>query len=264
MGIGATPADVQTMVSNTWDKCGFACHDLNDANNYYNLAKSLGVTTRIDVVRTATQDLMTTAQASSLVSGQYRMAIYTFGSSAATAGLTKISSLTSNLNQSASDAAGIDQMTVQGLWDNNDADTQYDTVLTAMNAAIPTPGNGQTAAAPQKVLFFVSDGVADEVNASCQQPQGSANRCQEPISTAPCTTIKNRGIMIAVLHTTYLPLPTNPWYQTWIAPFQSTIATNMQACASPGLCFEVTPTQGISNAMNTLFQQAIAQTRLTQ
>ena len=39
MGVGATPADVTTMVNNTSDSCAFACHDFNDSNNYYNLAK---------------------------------------------------------------------------------------------------------------------------------------------------------------------------------------------------------------------------------
>jgi len=38
------------MVSHTPDSCAFACHDLNNSNNYYLLAKSLGVTTRIDVL----------------------------------------------------------------------------------------------------------------------------------------------------------------------------------------------------------------------
>jgi hypothetical protein len=61
MGVGATPADVATMVNNTPDQCAFACHDVCNSNNYYSLAKSLGVTTRIDVLRTATQDLMDTA-----------------------------------------------------------------------------------------------------------------------------------------------------------------------------------------------------------
>ncbi len=55
MGVGATPADVTKMVNNTSDQCAFACHDLNNTNNYYKLAKTLGVTTRIDVLRTATQ-----------------------------------------------------------------------------------------------------------------------------------------------------------------------------------------------------------------
>ena len=41
MGVGATPADVTKMVNNTSDQCAFACHDLNDNNNYYKLAKTL-------------------------------------------------------------------------------------------------------------------------------------------------------------------------------------------------------------------------------
>ncbi len=43
MGVGATPADVALMVKNTSDSCAFACHDLNNSNNYYKLAKTLGV-----------------------------------------------------------------------------------------------------------------------------------------------------------------------------------------------------------------------------
>jgi len=38
----------------------------------------------------------------------------------------------------------------------------------------------------------------------------------------------------------------------------------MQSCASPGLYFEVSPTQGISQAMTALFQKAVAQARLTK
>jgi hypothetical protein len=33
--------------------------------------------------------------------------------------------------------------------------------------------------------------------------------------------------------------------------------------ASPGLYFEVSPTQGISQAMNTLFQKAVADARIS-
>jgi hypothetical protein len=98
-------------------------------------------------------------------------------------------------------------------------------------------------------------------------------RCQSPIDPSLCTTIKNRGIKIAVLYTTYLALPTNAWYTSWINPFNqgpyspssvnSEIAQKMQSCASPGLYFEVTPTQGISQAMNALFQKAVADARIS-
>jgi Flp pilus assembly protein TadG len=114
MGIGATQADIDTMVSNTPDQCAFACNDLNTSNNYYNLAKNLGVTMRIDTVRTATQQLMTMAQSSQTMPNQYRMAIYTFGTSASTAGLYRVQSLTSNLTTAAQSAGSIDLMTVQG------------------------------------------------------------------------------------------------------------------------------------------------------
>lgn len=264
MGVGATTADINTMVANTSDQCAFACHDTTNSNSYYNLAKSLGVTMRIDVVRTATQQLMTTANATASVSGQFRVAIYDFGTSASTAGLNQVSALTSNLTQSATDAGTIDLMSVAGQNQNNDMDTNFDSVFTAINTKISSPGTGQSSASPQKILFFVSDGVADEANSSCLKPTTNGTRCQEPINTAVCTTIKNRGIMIAVLYTQYLPLPTNSWYNTWISPFQSQIATNMQACASPGLYFMVTPSDGIAQAMNALFQKAISQARITQ
>ncbi|THD68317.1 MAG: pilus assembly protein [Bradyrhizobium sp.] len=277
MGVGATPTDVATMVANTSDQCAFACHDVSDSNNYYKLAKSLGVTMRIDVLRTATQQLMDTAAATQTYSTQFRMAIYDLGSTADTAALTTIFSLSSSLSSAKTAAGTIDLMTVNGQNDNNDQDTNYDTLLTQMNSAIASPGAG-TSSAPLKYLFFVTDGVADEVNASCLYTMSNstwgniAPRCQEPINTALCTTIKNRGIKIAVLYTTYLALPTNSWYNSWIGPFNagpwgpspnSQIALNMQSCASPGLYFEVSPTQGISAAMTSLFQKAVADARIS-
>jgi hypothetical protein len=205
------------------------------------------------------------------------MAIYDLGLSADTAALTTVFALSSSLTSAKTAAGTIDLMTVNGQNDNNDQDTNYDTLLTQMNSAISSPGTG-TSAAPLKYLFFVSDGVADEVNASCLYTMSNstwgniAPRCQEPINTALCTTIKNRGVKIAVLYTTYLALPTNSWYNSWIAPFNagpygpspnSQIALNMQSCASPGLYFEVSPTQGISQAMTALFQRAIADARIS-
>ncbi len=270
MGVAATPTDVATMVSHTPDQCAFACHDTNDSNNYYNLAKSLNVTTRIDVVRSAAQNLMDTAAATQIFSNQFRMAIYTFGASAASAGLTTIASLTSNLSTAKTQAGNIDLMTVAGQNQNNDQDTNFTTLIPQMDLAIPTPGPG-TSSSPQKFLFFVSDGVADEANAACLKPT-SGVRCQSPLNPALCSAMKLRGVKIAVLYTTYLALPSNAWYNQWIAPFNpgpygpsvnSQIATNMNACASPGYYFEVSPTDGISQAMNALFQKAVSNARIS-
>jgi hypothetical protein len=271
MGVGATPADVATMVANTPDKCAFACHDVNDNKNYYKLAKQLGVTTRIDVLRSATESLMDTAKATQTYSSQFRMAIYDFGASAATTTLRALFSLSSSLSSAKAAAGNIDLMTVQGQNQNKDQDTNFTDIFPLMNAAISAPGAG-TSGAPQKYLFFVSDGVADEDNAACLKPKTSGSRCMSPINPALCTAIKARGIKVAVLYTTYLALPTNAWYNSWIAPFNagpygpspnSEIAQNMQSCASPGLYFEVSPTQGIAEAMNTLFKKAVADARIS-
>jgi Flp pilus assembly protein TadG len=271
MGVGATPADVSTMVNNTPDQCAFACHDLSNSKNYYNLAKTLGVTTRIDVLRTATQQLMDNAAATETYSNQYRMAIYDFGGSSDTQGLRALFALSSSLGSAKAAAGNIDLMTVYGQNDNKDQDTGFTAIFPAINNLISTPGPGTTSA-PQKYLFFVSDGVADEYNTNCLKPTTSG-RCQSPINPALCTTLKNRGIKIAVLYTTYLALPTNAWYNSWIAPFNlgpygpsvnSEIALDMASCASPGLFFEVSPTQGISQAMNTLFQKAVADARISR
>ena len=271
MGVGATPADVATMVNHTSDSCAFACHDLNDSNNYYKLAKSLGVTTRIDVLRSATQQLMDTAASTQTYSSQFRMALYDFGGSSGSQGLRALFALSSSLSSAKTAAGSIDLMTVNGQNDNGDQDTGFTTILPAINSAISAPGTG-TSSAPQKFLFFVSDGVADENNSGCLKPTSGSSRCQSPINPALCTTIKNRGIKIAVLYTTYLALPTNSWYMSWIDPFNqgpygpspnSQIAQNMSSCASPGLFFEVSPTQGISQAMNALFQKAVADARIS-
>lgn len=265
MGVGATPADIATMVNNTPDRCAFACHDLSaGGNDYYALAKRLGVTMRIDVVRQATQRLMDTAAATATVAGQFRTALYTFGTSCRQVALTAVSALTSNLSNARDEAGRIDLMTIPFQNFNDDQCTDYDGVLGALATALPISGDGSTPGQPQRVVLFVSDGVADaNYPMTCSRPT-TGGRCQEPIKPAVCQALRDRGIRVAVLYTTYLPLPTNSWYNTWIAPFETTIGTRMRDCASPGFFFEVSPSQGIAEAMEALFRRAVAQARLSR
>jgi Flp pilus assembly protein TadG len=289
MAIAGTPADITTMVNNTSSQggCAFACHETDPAadnlgnphgEDNYTLARNLGVTLRIDLMAQATASLMTTAKTTETANGNtYKMAIYTFD-----VALNAIQGTpTSNLTLAASEASGIQVLTV---YDNDcltssncndDTDTNFATAMTNLNSDMPNPGggtnvNGDT---PQEVMFIVSDGLEDKNSSSCSQPTISYSggiRCQQPFDTTWCTTIKNRGIRIAVLYTEYLPLPTNSWYETGsgtfkgIAPFQALIGPNMQACASPGLFFDVQSGGDITSAMNALFQQAVATARLTQ
>jgi Flp pilus assembly protein TadG len=299
MGLPATQTDIDTLVNGTTKYastnglgCAFACHDIganqsdpkNSAfDNFYATAKNLGVTKRIDVLASASAQMMSMATSSQTENQQFRVAIYTFGTWGSTGtsdvakqlannyAPNKVIDLTTDLNAAATAASQIDLMTVNRNNENYDRATDFDSMLPAMSNLIPNPGTGQSSTSRQALLFFVSDGMTDEVNpGNCFGNLISGqSRCIQPINTALCTAIKNRGIRIAVLYTTYLTLPqsgkgSDSWSNTNVMPYVSQVSPAMKNCASPGLFFEVTPTQGIGDAMNALFAQAVATARLTQ
>ena len=289
MDLPATSAGITAMITATENApangsnaggCAFACHESNPAGDNlgnpngednYTLAQNLGVVTRIENMNTATQSLMTTASTMQVANNvTYQMAIYTFNSS----GTNTIQALTSNLTTAQTAAQSINVLEVYDnnyltrTNDNNDTDTDFDSAMQQMNTVMVNPGTGAANSTPEEVLFLVTDGVEDKVDTTCSEPL-SGTRCQQPFDTVWCTTMKNRGILIAVLYTEYLPMPasgvgSNSWYNEWIAPFQSQISPNMQSCASPGLFFQVTTDGDITSAMNALFQKAVATARLSQ
>ena len=277
MGIAATTAGIQTMVNSTTDQCAFACHDLSNSNNYYNLAKQLGVNTRIYNVAQAASNLLKTAQNTETANGianEFSTAVYDFGATATdpTASTyvgynqvypTQAGTVTTNLSGAATAAAGIDLMTVQGQNQFNDIDTNLGDPLNFAAQNLTASGNGTSASAPQQVLFFVSDGVNDAYN--CSYNNGNSCRQITPLDPTPCTTLKKNGIKIAVLYTTYLPLPTNSFWTSWVQPYTTPtdqVAANMQSCASPGLYFEVNSSQDINAAMHALFEKVVASVKI--
>ena len=150
--------------------------------------------------------------------------------------------------------------------------TNYDNALDTMNTIMPKPGEGTNVPGdtPQEVLFIVTDGVEDEDTSTCSEPETSG-RCQAPINPALCTTIKNRGIRIAILYTDYYQVTANTWYVDWIEPFnpappaQSQIATNLQACASPGLYYDAgVDSTNLGGDLQALFNTVVQTAHLTQ
>jgi Flp pilus assembly protein TadG len=286
MAIAGTPAGITTMVNATSSQagCAFACHETHPSSDNlgnpggednYALARNLGVTLRIDLMTQAVANLMTTAQQMETKNNNvYKVALYSFDYSYNTvyapSGLP-----TANLSAAAS--AATQNISMLQVYDNNcltvsncnsDTDTDFSDALQQLNTTMPAPGGGTTVAndVPQEVVFLVTDGVEDKISSSCSQATvavASGTRCQQPFDTTWCTTVKNRGIRIAVLYTEYLQLPTNTWYNQYIAPFNSPssstgqVATNLQACASPGLFYDVQSGGDITAALNNLFQLVV-------
>ena len=117
------------------------------------------------------------------------------------------------------------------------------------------------------MLFIVTDGVEDEDNGGRVQQAindlGSAPGGNSS-STNWCTTIKTRGIKIAILYTDYLAVPANSWYESYIAPIQSDIGPALQACATPGLFYDAAIGDDLGQDLVKLFNLAAASGHLTQ
>ena len=283
MGVGATAADITNLQNLTVNQpdgtCAFACHETDVTSpslDNYTIARNNGVTLQIDSVRLATQALTQTAAADEVLPNQYQMAIYDFGTDASTLSAQtpqpyQISPMSSNMATVSANAALVNIMSVPSQNYNQDEQTNFNSVMSAMTSLIPLPGTGATPATPQEVLFFVTDGVNDGYDCTKSGKNyvynsGSSCRRITPIDPTWCSTLKSEGVTIAVLYTTYLPLPSNSFYNSYLASYinaPSQVASNLQSCATPGYYFEVSPTVGISAAMNALFQKVIANARLT-
>ena len=190
MGLPVTQSDIDTLVNGTQkyastggNGCAFACYDRGSAesdptnpafDNFYQTAKDLGVTKRIDVLASATAQLMTTAENMQTLPNQFKVAVYTFG----TWGSTKTSDvaqqvknnyapyevapLSSSLKNAGKQAAQIDLMTVNVNNENFDRATNYDLMLPAINNLIKKPSTGlsEQIPPPSRLAAHGTDGRA--------------------------------------------------------------------------------------------------------
>ena len=268
--------------------CKVATHGAQIDN--YALARKNNITLRLDElnsgISTLLQTASTTAQSSQFSTPpQYRFSIYSMDT-LWSIGLNRLMPLTANYISNWTTASA--NFGVMEMYSNNndcanascssgttspggDVATNYDNSLGKLSQAsyIPNAGNGtnQNGDTPQEVLFIVTDGVEDEesggsrlqqtINDLGSAPGGNSN------STNWCTTIKNRGIKIAVLYTDYLAVPANSWYESWIAPIQSDIGPALQACATPGLFYDAAIGTDLGQALAALFAAVTQSGHLT-
>jgi Flp pilus assembly protein TadG len=269
MAVPATTAGITAMMAATKSSavgaCAFACHESNPKGDglnadLYSVAKGLNLTLQIDQVKTAVSNLISTAITTENANkATYRMAINTFDYT-----FNTISALSSNLSTVQTASANIQLLEVYDWFYvtktqyNDDGDTNWNSAISSMNTLMPAPGKGTTASGdtPQEALIIITDGVNDSYAGN--------NRTESLMSTSTCTTIKSRGIKIAVIYTEYLPVPYNSQASD-ISSFQPNIGSTLQSCASPGLYFEVGVDGGDpSTALVSLFSQISSPTGTSQ
>jgi Flp pilus assembly protein TadG len=305
MGIGATVNDINNLIAATApakqpasssQNCGFACHESNishDGGTKDNLtiARNNSITLRIDLVTNAVNQLLNTWSncpqsgitggvmqcMSALNNTTYKAALYTFDTCLNTLATLTTPTIAGTQVNNIALMSVLYQNCVTSSSCNTDYGTNIAGSLSSLNSIMPAPGLGSNATGdtPQEVVFLVTDGVEDKISATCPNATFAGNsRCQQPLDTTMCTTIKNRGIKIAILYTEYLQLInlgpsqniTDSWYMSWVNPYDGPtsatgqIAQNLQTCASPGFFSDVTTGGDISTALTNLFIKVASST----
>jgi Flp pilus assembly protein TadG len=277
MAFPSTSAGI-TLLRSKANGCAFACHSTNDAtardaNNkvtdYYGVATSYSIPLRVDEAKTAIKNMMSLAVTTGKNNNAtYQAALTSFAASDTRANnsFQTLQGLTNDL-PSVGTAAGKAATSLYysngnptKTFNNNDQDTASSDAFNKINLIMPNPGNGTKVQGdkPQEILFIVTDGMRDEF-----RPNG---RPEVAFDSTWCTTIKARGIRIAILYTEYLQssMDGDSWSQTNVVPYLYKIEPALTDCATPGLIYKVTTDDDISSALNRLFLAAVSNAHITQ
>ena len=165
--------------------------------------------------------------------------------------------------------------------------THFENALSGMNSFITSIGTGGSASNRLPFVFIVTDGSQDyqtQSNGNWGSQNGSApgggwtatsnipyqnsatvmpgySPNNEPNSVDECSTMKNRGITIAILYIPYETIQNaNSAFADDEDGYANTniqyIPTALQSCASPGFYFTATTPTDIQNALVQMFLQA--------
>lgn len=276
MAYPTTTAGLSIISNSNSEGCEFACHSSNDVqgtkknggkSDLYGVARSYGLTLRIDAEGEAVSQLATDAKNTESKNGAtYRMSVSTFNAKtqfdtllSLTDNLVKAGTATTSLAPPLYYSNGCPQKACASTEPGyDDKGTASNDAFDSINRLIPTPGRGLDGTAPQATLFLVTDGMRDEFRADVAP--------EVAFDAARCQKLKDEGVRIAVLYTTYLPesLVGDRWSQKYVAPILYKDEPALEACASPGLFTEVSTDGDITAALEALFNTVISTARITQ
>ena len=227
---------------NPGEACAFACHWTATGDDYYALAKRNNVQLRLDVLRAAVGNMITTI-ASLDTQNTLRLGLYTFAQT-----FNQIFPLSGAIT----DASGALAQIAPDVNDcsSNCPETYFDNAMGSVASITGVSGDGGSASTSQKFVFVVTDGLVDQYTGN--------SRVISPIGLQNCAAMKAKGVTVLVLYTPYLPLPTNAFYNQYVAPIQAQIGPSLQACAStPALFYQASNASDIDAALQQMLATVI-------
>jgi len=221
---------------------------------------------RADAVGYAVTQLLSTAATSEHVTNQFQVGLYPFIQY-----LYSYFPLTTNLTGTGSGTISNAATQLATLLDTGvnaslgSGGTHFENALPSMNSLITSVGTGASSSSPLPYVFIVTDGSQNYQTQWGGNWSGSNSATTLP--TSYCTTMKNRGITIAIL---YIPYETiqNP---TTFANSEDiyanenipNIPASLQSCASPNFYYTANTPTDINNALVEMFQQAVSTAHLS-
>jgi len=159
--------------------------------------------------------------------------------------------------------------------------THFENALPSMNSLITSVGTGTSSSNALPYVFIITDGSQDyqiypwgsqnwfATSAVPYQNSATVIPPNSVTSTDYCTTIKNRGITIAIL---YIPYETIQNANAGFANNEDGYANNnipnippaLQTCASPNFFYTASTPTDIQNALLAMFEQAVSTAHITQ
>jgi Flp pilus assembly protein TadG len=225
---------------------------------------------RLDAVGYSISQLLITAnaaEAQSGISNQYRVGLYPFIEDAYT-----YFALTTNVSATGagtlSDAAS-KLATLLDTGQNSSlgsGGTHIDSSLSDINNLIASVGTGSGPNNTLPYVFLVTDGSQDPQTQWNGNWSGSNHATT--LNATICTTMKNRGIIVAVLYIPYVQVnPVNASFANDEDDYANNNIANipgsLQSCASPNFYYTASTPADITTALKQMFQQAISTAHIT-
>jgi Flp pilus assembly protein TadG len=231
---------------------------------------------RADAVGYAVNQLLSTANNSEQVTNQFRGGLYPFivnlySYFPLTTGLIGSANTSGTINYAAANLATL-------LDTGNNASlgaggTHFENAFTSVNNLISSVGTGSSTSNTLPYVFLITDGSQD-----CQTQwngswSGNNSGCSPyynsstTIDTSNCTTLKNRGITIAVLYIPYQTIQNPTTFSNSEDIYANSNIPNipgaLQSCASPNFYYTANTPTDITSALIAMFEQAVSTAHVT-
>lgn len=232
MTIGANQRDIDWLQNHPKVKCAFACHP----GEYY-WARRQGIETRFDVaVSTIQEALISMKNMPHDMRGDIYAHIYSYEENFKNYGKDLVENVVRDNIPAQIKPTALGSNAARAL---RQAETKF----------LATAGEDN-----RRFLLLITDGVRS-INAPSNPPRYA-------FDPTDCQPLKNAGVTVAVIYTTYHKL-NHEAYDKHIAPIEDQIQPALEACASDGWFFEAAFADDLRKAMKEIVEMAMPKPRLT-